>query len=500
MFKLNKLAFSLIVVMLLSLVTPFASLVSKANPITTDVTIHKITGVEELEGSWEALTGSKPEGHQDGTPISNISFTYFKVSKDQYDQLISDMINYDNAENVQELVGFEGVKTGLTDKEGQVTVIGLEEGYYYFVENGSSAVRTANAVPFGLELPFTNQDGNGYIENLHVWPKNTLEDFPVINKTVEDLESKSNSYDIGESFVWNIQTTVPKGIEEYTLYRITDELDDALDFDGESVRIYYGPTVLSPTVDYNLTYVNHTITASLTEDGLAKLGEIRDGETKLVMEITTRINEKAIMGLPIVNDARLDFDNNHGNSTTPGDDGTPPSETPPTVETPPVVYTGGKTFVKVDSNGGTLQNAEFVIKNDKNLFLSQSGSSISWVESQSNATVFTSDAEGRFEIQGLKYGELGDNNQGSTSYTLVETKAPEGYALPTNPETTFVVNASSYYSNPAELTLADPMGIVNRKVTIPNTGGMGTILFTVIGLLLMVFAFAFLRRKESHSN
>lgn len=495
--KFNKLIMGIIAVLLVNVLLPFGSLVANASTVTTDITIHKITGSEELEGTWKALTGAQPDGHNDGTPIPNISFTYFKVNKENYDQLMSNMSYYDNAGTVQELVGSGGIETGLTDRAGQVTVTGLDEGYYYFVEKGSSAVATANAVPFGLELPFTNQDGSGYIKDLHVWPKNTLEGLPVIEKTVTNLESKSNTYNIGEDFVWNIQTTVPKGIDEYKSYRITDHLDKALDFDGNSVKVYYGTTGLIPTEDYTLTYENHIITVNLTQGGLVKLAGLREGETKLITEITTQINGSAVMGLPIANDAQLDFDNNHGNTTIPGEDGTPPNETPPTVENPPTVYTGGKKFVKVDSNGSTLQGAEFVIKNNENLFLNQSGSEVSWVESQLNATVFTSDEEGAFEVKGLKYGEIDDNNGGSTAYTLVETKAPAGFALPTKPETNFTVNASSYYSNPAELTIAAQMEIINRKITIPRTGGMGTILFTAIGLLLMIAALVMLKRKKT---
>ncbi|MDO5708475.1 MAG: LPXTG cell wall anchor domain-containing protein, partial [Andreesenia angusta] len=43
----------------------------------------------------------------------------------------------------------------------------------------------------------------------------------------------------------------------------------------------------------------------------------------------------------------------------------------------------------------------------------------------------------------------------------------------------------------------DAQQVKNTKVDIPQTGGMGTILFTVVGLALMTVAFIALRKKNS---
>lgn len=80
--------------------------------------------------------------------------------------------NYTTAEQVQTYVGSAATgTTGKTAADGTVQVTGLEEGYYWFIENESSAVRTSAAVPFGLDLPLSNNDGTGYITDLHVYPK-----------------------------------------------------------------------------------------------------------------------------------------------------------------------------------------------------------------------------------------------------------------------------------------------------------------------------------------
>lgn len=111
-----------------------------------------------------------------------------------------------------------------------------------------------------------------------------------------------------------------------------------------------------------------------------------------------------------------------------------------------------------------------------------------------NVVVLTSDGEGRFEISGLEY---------KAGYKLEEKTAPKGFAKLQSPEE-FEVKKGSYNSTDAELQYnkdnADNgygLQIKNKNVTIPQTGGIGTVIFTVVGVMLMVgAAFALKRRKE----
>lgn len=102
-----------------------------------------------------------------------------------------------------------------------------------------------------------------------------------------------------------------------------------------------------------------------------------------------------------------------------------------------------------------------------------------------NRVVLTSDAEGRFEIKGLAY---------KSGYELEEKTAPKGYAkLQSNP--TFEVKDGSYASTDKELQYnkdnADNgygLQIKNKNVSIPQTGGIGSIIFVVAGLMIMGLA------------
>lgn len=127
------------------------------------------------------------------------------------------------------------------------------------------------------------------------------------------------------------------------------------------------------------------------------------------------------------------------------------------------------------------------------LFMKHSNSYTWGSKDDEHVVVLTSDKDGQFEITGLKYGE----------YFLEEKTAPEGFAKLSG-DVKFTVNFGSYNGSETELEykLADGNNkygqqVKNKKVSIPETGGIGTVIFTVVGVMLMVgAAFALKRRKE----
>ncbi|CYV75280.1 isopeptide-forming domain-containing fimbrial protein [Streptococcus suis] len=108
-----------------------------------------------------------------------------------------------------------------------------------------------------------------------------------------------------------------------------------------------------------------------------------------------------------------------------------------------------------------------------------------WVDAQDKAFTFVSSADGKFEVKGLKAG----------NYKLVETKAPDGYALLTTP-IEFVVGANSW-TTATDTPIEGHQRVENKKVTIPQTGGIGTVVFTVVGLSTMVFAFIAMKKRQA---
>lgn len=102
-----------------------------------------------------------------------------------------------------------------------------------------------------------------------------------------------------------------------------------------------------------------------------------------------------------------------------------------------------------------------------------------------NLVVLTPNSQGYMEITGLDFA----------TYNLVEIEAPKGYAIPADGQKfEFTVDKDSYSNlNIGEDAMIDSSAtdttkaqrLVNKKVTIPQTGGMGTVIFTVVGIALM---------------
>lgn len=110
-----------------------------------------------------------------------------------------------------------------------------------------------------------------------------------------------------------------------------------------------------------------------------------------------------------------------------------------------------------------------------------------WVDAQTDAYVFVSGEHGQFEVNGLLPG----------TYSLKEIKAPAGFALPTN-EIEFKIGEGGIVNIPYEPTGTEnnAQQITNVKVTIPQTGGIGTIIFGVVGVTLMGGAVVAFKKSE----
>ncbi|WP_202106707.1 pilin N-terminal domain-containing protein [Streptococcus suis] len=171
----------------------------------------------------------------------------------------------------------------------------------------------------------------------------------------------------------------------------------------------------------------------------------------------------------------------------------PSDNPPPVVPEEPKVITYGKRFVKTNDvdlqQSEKLQGAKFVVKNTENkyLVLDSTAKDVTavWVDSKETATQFESKENGQFEVKGLKAGR----------YYLEEIKAPNGYALLSN-AVEFEVSPTSWGDSEV-LSETNFLQIRNKKVTIPQTGGIGTLIFTVVGLSTMVFAFIAMKKRQA---
>ena len=298
---------------------------------------------------------------------------------------------------------------------------------------------------------------------------------------------------------------------KYT-FKFKDTLSKGLSFKQvESVKV--GDTTLTENTDYTVT--RPTVTDNtLTVDMLNfKNQQINAGKTITVTYKATLNKDAVVGGHGNTNSAKIQYSND------PSTDGTGESE-PSKVR----VFTYGFTVDKYTGDNYTdgaarLAGAKFTLA-------PKNGNPMSFVKvKDGNATenavyrVATDDekastttttiitpASGKVDFQGLKNGE----------YTLTETEAPAGYnklasaigvkvegqnnGTDTTNATVHITydndNGSSNYDQPASngvIPVRNKSGVV-----LPGTGGMGTIAFTVIGVLVIALGVAWtLKRKNA---
>lgn len=118
---------------------------------------------------------------------------------------------------------------------------------------------------------------------------------------------------------------------------------------------------------------------------------------------------------------------------------------------------GSITLIKHDASdeNKTLSGATFQLKNEEGSILREE----------------TTGEDGRIIFDEVPFGE----------YVLVEKKSPNGYQLDKTPITITV----------GEDSLNQKIKVANHQTTLPNTGGIGTVWFTVLGLLLISLAFIY---------
>ena len=159
-------------------------------------------------------------------------------------------------------------------------------------------------------------------------------------------------------------------------------------------------------------------------------------------------------------------------------------------------YEGNITLTKTNTDGEPLANAEFEVRKDGATdaltFTRLDEGVYKYDPASTNKNVVTK-ADGTVKIQGLDVG----------TYTFKEVKAPEGYSVNTTDATATLAVKTDEEGNviPATVALTATASMTDTKLSaLPSTGGMGTYLFTIIGVVVMAGAagaFFISRRKGS---
>lgn len=480
-FLFTALAALAMIFSLLGTVTAFAATEQTYDIVLTKVKLSEdsLKNFPKGEGK-DSYTGAKLDsGTYFGTE-DTLPGVFFKVY--QYSDSAADHIGAAAQGTVVE---------GQTDSKGQITFKGLREGKYIIVEDktkstiaGKEELANSKAVPVVVELPVYKAEGGTFTTGanaLYVYPKNTV-DKPSIDKVVSE-DAKHDTALVGETKTFKVTSTMPEGIKDYKVLKFTDKFSAGLTYTGKLV-VKNGATDVDPS-NYSTTGTDPVGTKGAAISIAFKEDYIKTLSPKDVITITydAVINEEAVMGAANPNDVKLTYGTNPDSTKE-----VKPNENPE-------LHTGGAKFEKVDkATSAKLAGAKFVVTNEAgDKYLKQTAASGTtpakneWVANKADATVFTSAADGTFEVKGLPYGKKGDDNAtGETKYKLVEVEAPNGYALLQQP-VEFTISSTTYTGAINQVN--------NNKVTIPQTGGIGSALVIAAGVLVVGLGFIAKRRS-----
>ena len=343
--------------------------------------------------------------------------------------------------------------TGTAD--GPVTASGLDLGYY-FVSSGSGAL---------CNLTTTNPTANIHDKN----------DMPF------EKEDNKADVEIGEVVNYTITGKVPDttGFDVYT-YKITDTMSAGLTFQKD-VKVEIGGE--DKTSDCTITN---------NDTGFELTIPVKNYQTQIGAAITVTytaiVNENAVAVIS-QNSATLTYSNDPNDSTET-------TTTPPEEET---VYSAKIDIVKhkTGDENTKLAGAEFVLYKEviaagateaTKMYYKYTAATetekakVEWVANIGEATVAPTGENGAAGFKGLKNG----------TYYLLETKAPAGYNLLTEPKEITIAGSDT---DAGSLTCTAKVAN-NTGVELPSTGGMGTTIFYAAGSVLVLAAVVLLVTKK----
>ena len=276
---------------------------------------------------------------------------------------------------------------------------------------------------------------------------------PTIHKGVKDVENQSSGYHneiTGDTYEseedakkvlhdWVINTTLPNGVDEYSIYEISDKIDDRLTYEGvASVKIIDGKNTVADLVertDYKVAYDEASRMLKITfigqdqaisetvKNNIGKTIEVRFN-TKFALDDNGNI---IALNQSVPNQATLTY----GNGST--------------VESEkPEVHTGGVGLFKYDEKTGkALSGAHFKIATskenaEKGIFLKDTkGNDVEKITNEKGIAVFEGLEFGEDALNKAEYKTIDETTKAEvykydwtkveTTYYIVETESPEGY-------------------------------------------------------------------------
>ena len=396
-----------------------------------------------------------------------------------------------------------------TVTDGKYVISGLAAGYYLVKDQDGS-------------LTGDNDSYTEYIiqvvGNVTATPKS---DVPEVQKKVKDINDSTDTtktdwqdsadYDIGDSIPFQLKATLADNVSSYTTYKVVfhDTLSKGLTYNNDAKVYIDGTETNGFAVTATVNADGTTLTVSC--DDVKALSAVNS--SAITVEYTAKLNENAVLGSAgNPNEVYLEYSNNPNKSET-GD-----NETGNTPKDVAIVFTYKTIINKVDSENAPLTGAAFKLEK---LIKGKDGAADTWT----TVKEFTVDeTTTSFTFSGLDDGQ----------YKLTETKTPAGYN--TIDPIYFVIEAThdetadaptlktlNAYLTDANGTKQTEMKdgesvnidlgtvdltagsitttVVNKSgAQLPETGGIGTTIFYVLGGVLVLAAVVLLVTKKRMSG
>lgn len=384
--------------------------------------------------------------------------------------------------------------------EGETSKIftGVTMGEYLVVVTAPEGSNKIYSITTAQLLPTSTNDG-WVLNDVSVTVKSTPKG---IDKEVVDGDL---SVAIGDTVKYKVTATIPAFPTDTNktittaLVKIGDKLGTGLTLNANSIVVKNGNTTLTNGKEYTLdTTLTDKYSFEVTLDTDYVLA---NPNAEITVEYSATVNANAFTTTDALGNKAYQANRN---PYTENDYNDVPS---PDVK----VYTYGIDLTKVaEDKTTTLTGAEFQLKDAE-------GNAISFVlengvyrkalpEEQNTTTTLSVNDNGKLSIRGIDTG----------TYTLTETKAATGMVLPNNPDIKITLvdgsentDADGTLDTPATNATGDQNIIADNKIStnifnlsvvnskdaafeLPNTGGVGTMIFTVAGMLLMAGAVVYL--------
>ncbi len=430
----------------------------------------------------------------------------------------------------------------VTDDLGEISVNDLKPGTYRFTEIGYAErkdnkyiinkndqyVFVVNADGTTASIPATAKHQGDYtVDGNTVSVYNYV---PDVNKQVKkgDTWQKAADFNVGDKIDYKIEVTIPENIDRLKTFTVTDTPKNLTD-DVNSVKVKDNDNVIKNAS--NSVYTVKSVTAGgFTVEFVPSAIAAYKGKT-LTITYTAVLNKTAVSTTDgNSNTVKLDYSNNvkQDGDTTP--------DTTKTVQDEAVVYTFKISINKIadDADKTPLENVEFdlykQVKKGATGAITDADAKALGLDTAFGWALVNNDADTSGKHVALKTntnGKLEVNGLENGIYKLVETKTHDGYNLLKEPvdvslsiayKTTW--KKTDTYNNgvwvksdvtqknetfdadhtaaPGEAMNGGTQSgvgnigmitktIINRKgFNLPVTGGFGTLLFSGIGVLLVL--------------